>query len=115
MEGAGCGAAYLKLFCWARESHRDLVDGRNESLPIHHECPNSRSRLADRVAFAAGIRLPMEVSGVAMSVIELQSERAGHPVDLVEHLASLNDWAFDRLGEDEISIVVKGHGCDYAV
>jgi hypothetical protein len=50
-----------------------------------------------------------------MSVIELQSERAGHPVDLVEHLASLHDWAFDRLGEDEISIVVKGHGCDYAV
>ena len=49
------------------------------------------------------------------SVIELHSERAGHPVDLVEHVASVHDWAFDRLGDDEISIVVKGRGCDYTV
>ena len=48
-------------------------------------------------------------------VIELHSERAGHPVDLVEHVASVHDWAFDRLGDDEISIVVKGRGCDYTV
>jgi hypothetical protein len=50
-----------------------------------------------------------------MTIIDVQSERAGHPVDLVEHVASSHDWAFDRLGEDEISIVVKGHGCDYSV
>jgi hypothetical protein len=50
-----------------------------------------------------------------MSIIDVQSERAGHPVDLVEHVANSHDWAFDRLGDDEISIVVKGHGCDYAV
>ena len=50
-----------------------------------------------------------------MSVIEVQSERAGHPVDLVEHVASVHEWTFDRLGEDEISIAVKGRGCDYSV
>ena len=50
-----------------------------------------------------------------MSIIDVQSERSGHPVDLVEHVAHSHDWAFDRLGDDEISIVVKGHGCDYAV
>jgi hypothetical protein len=50
-----------------------------------------------------------------MSFIDVDSERAGHPVDLVERVASAHEWVFDRLGEDEISIVVKGHGCDYAV
>jgi hypothetical protein len=45
----------------------------------------------------------------------MHSERAGHPVDLVEHVANVHDWAFDRLGDDEISIVVKGRGCDYTV
>jgi len=48
-------------------------------------------------------------------VIEMLSERAGHPVDLVEHVASAHDWAFDRHGEDEISIVVKGLAADYSV
>jgi len=50
-----------------------------------------------------------------MSTIEVESERAGHPVDLVERVANAHEWVFDRLGEDEISIVVKGRGCDYAV
>lgn len=47
--------------------------------------------------------------------MEVHAERDGHPVDLVEHVASAHDWAFDRHGEDEISIVVKGHGADYSV
>jgi hypothetical protein len=50
-----------------------------------------------------------------MSTIEIEIERAGHPVDLVERVASAHEWAFDRLGEDEISIVVRGRGCDYSV
>lgn len=50
-----------------------------------------------------------------MTFMDAESERAGHPVDLVERVASAHEWAFDRLGEDEISIVVKGGGCDYSV
>ena len=36
------------------------------------------------------------------------ADRAEHPVDVVERLAALNDWAFDRADEDEISILVSG-------
>jgi hypothetical protein len=50
-----------------------------------------------------------------MTSIDVEGERAGHPVDLVERVASAHEWLFDRLGEDEISIVVKGRGCDYSV
>ena len=50
-----------------------------------------------------------------MSTIDVEGERAGHPVDLVERVASAHEWVFDRPGEDEISIVVKGRGCDYSV
>jgi len=50
-----------------------------------------------------------------MTSIDVDSERASHPVDLVERVASAHEWLFDRLGEDEISIVVKGRGCDYSV
>ena len=35
-------------------------------------------------------------------------ERPEHPVDVVERLAALNEWAFDRADEDEISILVAG-------
>ena len=35
-------------------------------------------------------------------------DRPEHPVDVVERLAALNDWAFDRADEDEISILVAG-------
>lgn len=43
------------------------------------------------------------------------AERDGHPVDLVEHVASLHEWAFERAGEDEISISLAGRDCDYAL
>jgi hypothetical protein len=43
------------------------------------------------------------------------AERALNPVDAVEHLAEMNDWVFDRSGEDEITISVSGGHCDYNV
>jgi len=42
-------------------------------------------------------------------------ERPEHPVDVVERLASLNSWAFDRADEDEISILVSGVWAQYEV
>ena len=43
------------------------------------------------------------------------SDRPEHPVDVVERLASLNEWAFDRADEDEISILVAGVWANYEV
>ena len=43
------------------------------------------------------------------------ADRAEHPVDVVERLAALNDWAFDRADEDEISILVSGAWTQYEV
>jgi hypothetical protein len=42
-------------------------------------------------------------------------ERVEHPVDVVERLASLKDWSFDRDDPDEISICVAGAWADYNV
>jgi hypothetical protein len=41
--------------------------------------------------------------------------RSEHPLDLVERLASRNEWTFDREGEDEIAIAVKGAWAEYSV
>ena len=50
-----------------------------------------------------------------MSLIELHTERDSNPVDVVERLASLHDWSFDRAGDDEIAISVRGRWTDYHV
>lgn len=50
-----------------------------------------------------------------MSVLELQPERAVHPVDIIENIASINDWNFERQDDDEISISVRGAWSDYHV
>jgi len=49
-----------------------------------------------------------------LSEIDL-NERVEHPVDVVERLATLRDWAFDRGDPDEISICVSGSWADYNV
>jgi hypothetical protein len=51
-----------------------------------------------------------------MTPLETESsERPEHPVDVVERLAALNDWAFDRADEDEISILLAGVWANYEV
>jgi hypothetical protein len=54
-------------------------------------------------------------SGAGMSLMELRIERESNPVDVVERLASMHDWSFDRAGDDEIAISVKGRWTDYHV
>jgi len=46
---------------------------------------------------------------------ENDTDRAQHPVDVVEQLAATNDWSFDREDEDEISISVSGRWSDYHI
>ncbi len=51
-----------------------------------------------------------------MSLTHFESDlRNEHPVDVVEHMASLNQWAFERAGDDEISMSVTGGWTDYHV
>ncbi len=50
-----------------------------------------------------------------MSFVQIEPDRAEHPVDVVERLAALRDWSFDREDEDEISISVEGGAADYHV
>jgi hypothetical protein len=44
----------------------------------------------------------------SMPVIEFEPDRSSHPVDLVEHIAAINDWNFERQDADEISISAAG-------
>src|SRR5262245_50945969 len=53
--------------------------------------------------------------GDGMSLIDLPGERQINPVDIVERLAALNDWSFDRAADDEISIAIGGRWADYQV
>ena len=51
-----------------------------------------------------------------MNISESENfDRPEHPVDVVERLAAINEWAFDRADEDEISILVAGVWAHYEV
>lgn len=43
------------------------------------------------------------------------TRRSEHPLDMVERLASFNQWAFDREADDEIAISVKGNWAEYSL
>jgi hypothetical protein len=46
---------------------------------------------------------------------QIEPDRKIHPVDIIEHIASINDWNFERQDDDEISISVRGAWSDYHV
>lgn len=48
-------------------------------------------------------------------MLDLELDRANHPLDVIEKLATLNDWSFDRDGDDEISVSVSGGFAQYNV
>ena len=50
-----------------------------------------------------------------MSLLQVEPDRNVHPVDIIEHIASINDWTFERQDADEISISVRGGWSDYHV
>ena len=47
------------------------------------------------------------------SEIETDVEVRANPVDLVEKLASLNDWSFERSGVHELTLVIAGRWAEY--
>ena len=50
-----------------------------------------------------------------MSLTDFNPQHRGNPLEVVERVASLNDWSFERAGEDEITILVRGKWTDYQV
>jgi hypothetical protein len=50
-----------------------------------------------------------------MAQAQLAEHPRTNPLDVVERVAALNDWAFERAGEDEITMVVGGRWSDYQI
>jgi hypothetical protein len=57
----------------------------------------------------------IEIEGSAMTLIDVEEQRQSNPVDVIEQIAALNDWAFERAGDDEISISIEGGWAEYQV
>src|ERR1700712_605060 len=52
---------------------------------------------------------------MSISLIEYTEEPRSHPLEVVERLASGNNWSFERSSDDEITILVTGKWTDYQV
>ena len=50
-----------------------------------------------------------------MSLSSYSEEPRLNPLDVVERLASVHDWSFERSSDDEITILVTGTWTDYQV
>lgn len=50
-----------------------------------------------------------------MATTDVSYERMANPVDLVEQIASGQDWSFERSAEDELTLAVAGSWSDYHV
>jgi hypothetical protein len=50
-----------------------------------------------------------------MAFLEIAHDSRTNPLQVVEEVAVVRDWSFERSGEDEVSIVVKGEHTDYQV
>jgi hypothetical protein len=50
-----------------------------------------------------------------MALTGLSEDSRLNPLDVVERIASVNDWSFERAGDDEITILVQGRWSDYQV
>lgn len=48
-----------------------------------------------------------------MSLTNYADDQRINPLDMVERLASGNDWSFERASDDEITILVTGRWTDY--
>jgi hypothetical protein len=56
----------------------------------------------------------MRQVGNGMSLIDYSEARL-NPLDVVERVAGGNDWSFERAGDDEITILIRGRWTDYQI
>ena len=50
-----------------------------------------------------------------MTQLQLQDDRAEHPLDEVERLAANEQWAFERFDADEMCVSLTGRWSDYQI
>ena len=50
-----------------------------------------------------------------MDLTQLSEQPRTNPLDVIERIAAVNDWTFERSGDDEITMVVGGKWSDYQV
>ena len=50
-----------------------------------------------------------------MPELHIDPSRSEHPLDVVERLAAVRDWSFDRAETDEMSVAVKGRWAEYHI
>jgi hypothetical protein len=50
-----------------------------------------------------------------MATARLNQTRMNNPIDLIEQIAGRNEWASDRTGDDELTLIVAGQWADYHV
>ncbi|WP_210485088.1 YbjN domain-containing protein [Microvirga antarctica] len=50
-----------------------------------------------------------------MRQLQVEIDRVEHPLDVMERLAAIRDWIFDRTATDEMSVSVSGRWAEYHV
>ena len=50
-----------------------------------------------------------------MSITDFETDVRGNPVDLVERLAAVHNWSFERSGDSEITLSIRGRWTDYHI
>ena len=50
-----------------------------------------------------------------MALSEQFLEEDLHPIDIVEHIAEVRDWSFDRIADDQIAMAVEGQWKTYSI
>jgi len=50
-----------------------------------------------------------------MATAQALYEHFSNPVDMVEHIATVHDWTFERSAPDELTLSVAGAWCDYHI
>jgi hypothetical protein len=50
-----------------------------------------------------------------MATAQANFDRYTNPVDMVEHIATIHDWTFERTAPDELTLSVAGEWCDYHI
>ncbi len=48
-----------------------------------------------------------------MTVIDVTEQPRANPLEVVEHMATSNNWSFERNTDDEITMLVRGKWTDY--
>jgi hypothetical protein len=48
-----------------------------------------------------------------MATTQANYDQFTNPVDMVEHIATIHDWTFERSAPDELTLSVEGSWCDY--